>query len=160
VKPGFKGPAFYVFPHLRYIFCGPSQSSICLCIIFPDLTFFDLRIYPPILHMKQWFPTRVSDLILLLKGIFFHVPTHVWPPSRSWGSSSACHAMQTAQISKAGILLICGRQHGCPCQFIAHPLCQFEVITVCSFLRCVWVSFFLEAIFKYNEWPWCWKEKS
>lgn len=37
VKPWFNGPKFYIFPHLRHIFCRPSQSSICLNVLLSSI---------------------------------------------------------------------------------------------------------------------------
>jgi hypothetical protein len=43
VKPRFKGPAFQVFPYLRYIFGGPNQSTIYLMYYFSR--FKDLPVF-------------------------------------------------------------------------------------------------------------------
>jgi hypothetical protein len=56
-------------------------------------------------------------IVLTSKGMFSYVPAHMWPPFHSSRLSFAGQTMQYSWL----------------CQFFAHPLCQLELITVCSF---------------------------
>jgi hypothetical protein len=92
--------------------------------------FLDLRVYVYFAY-ETLIPMRVSDLILALKGTFLLVPTCMWPPLCSSGSSFAWHAVQ----------------HGCPCPFFVHPQCQKRLLFV-IFVLCLSVIVFWEVILK------------
>jgi hypothetical protein len=69
MKSQFKEPTFYVLPHLRYTFYGPTQSAICLMYIL-----LHLSVYPHLTY-KTLIPMHVLDLILAFIRISLCVPS-------------------------------------------------------------------------------------
>jgi hypothetical protein len=68
VKPWFKGPTYYIFLHLRYTFCGPNQSFICLIYYSPQ--FVSKFKALPEFSAITLIPTHVLYAISVLKKIF------------------------------------------------------------------------------------------
>jgi hypothetical protein len=86
--PDYSKPTIYIFLHLRHIFSGPSQSSVCLMCSFSwfkGSPAFYLRNFDACAHFGSHFNAR---------GFFPCVWTLVWPPLHSSRSSFAWHFMQ------------------------------------------------------------------
>jgi hypothetical protein len=97
VKPQFKRPTFYIFLHFLWSQPKPYMPNVLFSVI-QGLCW--------ILLMKLWFLHMFWILSL-------------WPSlCNSRSSSFVWHA----QISKVGILLMCGTHLGCLCCFCSKPL--------------------------------------
>lgn len=121
MKPQLKEPALKVYFH------GPSQSSICLCIIFFDLTLLYIRVYPHFTY-ETLILTRFESCFSV-EGNFFFCMSQLMCDHLAQFKIIICMACSVAcTINKLGIFLICSRQYDCLCPFFVCPLCQLEVI--------------------------------
>jgi hypothetical protein len=120
-KPWSKGPTFYVFPHLQYIFCAPSQSSICLIYYFPWVTVSQFKDLPTF-HTGSCTSSACFGSHFSIEKNFLHAPTCIVQG----------HRMHSRQCSMA---------------ISVHPLRQVKEVTVCSVLRSH-VADFLEVTLK------------